>query len=212
MTASGSSAQAQTTETQYLLGHQAIKVILALRQVPLQVAHAAVKAAHAQASIAGFDLRPQISNSIENGSILATVEQQPYLQGYYAVTQLALDLAYGSTPSNVDTGNAIVDKTNAGRVASLAGTVYWCTAGREGTLPRDHATSRGGAAHGCRAWSARRGGRRTDRPAWPSGTGQALEPRHPRGRSSSWSRSAASSPAWRCPARAVSRSAMTRVL
>lgn len=117
-------AQAQTTETQYLLGHQNTKVILALGQVPLQVAPAAVKSAHTQAAIAGFDLSPQISNAIKSGSILATVEQQPYLQGYYAVTQLALNLAYGATPSNVDTGNAIVDNTNVEKVASLAGTVY----------------------------------------------------------------------------------------
>jgi simple sugar transport system substrate-binding protein len=117
-------AQAQTTETQYLLGHQGTKVILALGQVPLQVAPAATKAAHTQAAIAGFDLSPQISNSIKDGTILATVEQQPYLQGYYAVTQLALNLAYGSTPSDVNTGNAIVDKSNVDQVASLAGTVY----------------------------------------------------------------------------------------
>jgi len=117
-------AQAQTTETQYLLGHQGTKVILGLGQVPLQVAPAATKAAHTQAAIAGFDLSPQISNSLKDGTILATVEQQPYLQGYYAVTQLALNLAYGSTPSNVNTGNAIVNKSNVGRIASLAGTVY----------------------------------------------------------------------------------------
>lgn len=117
-------SQAQTTETQYLLGHRSANVILALGQVPLQVAPAAAKAAHTQAAIAGFDLSTQISNSIKDGSILATVEQQPYLQGYYAVTQLALNLAYGSTPSNVDTGNEIVDKSNVAKIAALAGSVY----------------------------------------------------------------------------------------
>jgi simple sugar transport system substrate-binding protein len=117
-------SQAQTAETQYLLGHQSAGAILALGQVPLQVAPAAAKAAHVQAAIAGFDLSAQISNSIKDGSILATVEQQPYLQGYYAVTQLALNLAYGSTPSDVNTGNEIVDKTNVAKISALAGTVY----------------------------------------------------------------------------------------
>jgi simple sugar transport system substrate-binding protein len=117
-------AQAQTTETQYLLGHRNANVILALGQVPLQDAPAAAKAAHVQATIAGFDLSSQISTAIKNGTILATVEQQPYLQGYYAVTQLALNLAYGSTPSDVNTGNEIVDKSNVARVSTLAGTVY----------------------------------------------------------------------------------------
>ncbi|MBO0801566.1 MAG: substrate-binding domain-containing protein [Nocardiopsaceae bacterium] len=117
-------AQAQTTETQYLLGHQGTKVILALGQVPLQVAPSATKAAHTHAAIAGFDLSQQIATSIENGSILATIEQQPYLQGYYSVTQLALNLAYGSTPSDVNTGNKIVNSSNVRQIAKLAGTVY----------------------------------------------------------------------------------------
>lgn len=115
---------AQTTETQYLLGHRNANVILALGQVPLQVAPAAAKSAHVQANIAGFDLSPQISTAIKAGTIDATVEQQPYLQGYYAVTQLALNLAYGSTPSNVNTGNEIVDKGNVARISNLAGSVY----------------------------------------------------------------------------------------
>jgi len=117
-------SQAQTTETQYLLGHRSTSVILALGQVPLQVAPASAKAAHTSATIAGFDLSTQISDSIKSGSILATVEQQPYLQGYYAVTQLALNLAYGSTPSDVNTGNEIVDKSNVGQISTLAGTIY----------------------------------------------------------------------------------------
>lgn len=117
-------AQAQTTESQYLLGHHGTRVILGLGQVPLQVAPAAAKTTHTQAAIAGFDLSPQISSAIKNGTIVATVEQQPYLQGYYAVTQLALNLAYGATPSNVDTGNAVIDKSNVNRIASMAGSVY----------------------------------------------------------------------------------------
>lgn len=117
-------SQAQTTETQYLLGHRNTKAILALGQVPLQVAPSAEKSAHETLPIAGFDLSSQISAAIENGTTLATVEQQPYLQGYYAITQLALKLEYGLTPSNVNTGNAIIDKANVKKIAALAGTVY----------------------------------------------------------------------------------------
>lgn len=117
-------SQAQTTETQYLLGHQSAKVILGLGQVPLQVAPAAAKAAHTSVTIAGFDLSPQISDAIKAGTIDSTVEQQPYLQGYYSVTQLALNLAFGSTPSDVNTGNEIVDKSNVAKIAVLAGSVY----------------------------------------------------------------------------------------
>lgn len=117
-------AKAQTTETQYLLGHSDTKAIIALGQVPLQVATAAEKSAGISVPIVGFDLSPQISDAIKAGSVLATVEQQPYLQGYYAIIQLALKLQYGLTPSNVDTGNAVIDKTNVDQISSLAGKIY----------------------------------------------------------------------------------------
>jgi simple sugar transport system substrate-binding protein len=115
---------AQTTEVQYLLGHRSTAAILALGQVPLQVAPSALKSAHTHLPVAGFDLSSQISTAIENGSTLATVEQQPYLQGYDTVMQLALRLEYGLTPSSVNTGNAIIDKANVAKIAALAGKVY----------------------------------------------------------------------------------------
>lgn len=117
-------AQAQTTEVQYLLGHRNTQAILALGQVPLQVAPSAEKSAHTKLPVAGFDLSPQISSAIENGTTIATVEQQPYLQGYDSIMQLALNLEYGLVPSNVNTGDAIIDKSNVAHIAALAGKVY----------------------------------------------------------------------------------------
>jgi len=117
-------SKAQTLEEQYLLGHHDTKAILGLGQVPLQVAPAAAKTAGAQVAIGGFDLSPEISNAIKSGSIAATVEQQPYEQGFYAVLQIALNLKYGLIPSSINTGSAIVDKSNVDRVSSLAGQVF----------------------------------------------------------------------------------------
>jgi simple sugar transport system substrate-binding protein len=117
-------AKAQTTAQQYLIGRRSTKAILGLGLVPLQVAPAAAKQAGVEVAIGGFDLSPEISAAIKAGSITATVEQQPYLQGYFAVEQLAMNLKYGLTPSDIDTGNALVDKSNIEKVAALAGTVY----------------------------------------------------------------------------------------
>lgn len=118
-------AKAQTTEEQYLLGHRNTNAILALGLVPLQVAPAAAKADGITVPIAGFDLSQQVSTDIQNSSILATVEQQPYMQGYYAVIELALQLKYGLIPPpDVNTGNLIVDSSNVSSISSLAGPVF----------------------------------------------------------------------------------------
>lgn len=62
--------------------------------------------------VAGFDLSPGIIEYIEKGIVDFTVDQQPYVQGFYPVLQLYLYCSHGIKPSNIDTGAAIVDKIN----------------------------------------------------------------------------------------------------
>ncbi len=62
--------------------------------------------------VAGFDLSPGILKYIEDGVIDFTVDQQPYVQGFYPVLQLSLYCRYGIHPSDIDTGAAIVNKAN----------------------------------------------------------------------------------------------------
>lgn len=118
-------ADVQTKEIQYLLGHRNVKAIIALGSAPLTVAPKAIsQAKRKKIPIGGFDLTPDIIKAIRSGVIEATVDQQPYSQGYYAVAQLALYLKYGLFPSDMDTGGrGLVDKTNVGKVAALAGTI-----------------------------------------------------------------------------------------
>jgi simple sugar transport system substrate-binding protein len=117
-------ADAQTAEVQYLLGHPETKAIVGLGSVPLTVAPKAVQEAGMNIPMGGFDLTPEIIAGIEDGTITATVDQQPYSQGFYAVTQLALYLKYGLYPSDMDTGGqGLVDKTNVATVKALVGTV-----------------------------------------------------------------------------------------
>jgi simple sugar transport system substrate-binding protein len=47
------------------------------------------------------------------------VDQQPYIQGFYPVIQLTLYLRYGIIPSDIDTGAAIIDRSNVAPVLEL---------------------------------------------------------------------------------------------
>lgn len=68
---------------------------------------------------AGFDLSPKMLQLIQSGRIYCTIDQQPYIQGFYPVVQLTHYLRYGIMPSDVDAGAAIVDKSNVDSVAEL---------------------------------------------------------------------------------------------
>jgi simple sugar transport system substrate-binding protein len=73
---------------------------------------------------AGFDLSPETLRLIKAGRIRCTVDQQPYIQGFYPVVQLAHYLRYGIRPSNIDAGATIVDRGNVDRVIELAKKKY----------------------------------------------------------------------------------------
>jgi simple sugar transport system substrate-binding protein len=113
-------ADAQTKEVQYLLGHPETKAIIALGSTPLTVAPKALQEARVKLPLGGFDLTKDIIAGIENGTITATVDQQPYSQGFYAVIQLYLNAKYGLYPSDMNTGGiGLVDKSNVSKVKEL---------------------------------------------------------------------------------------------
>ena len=68
---------------------------------------------------AGFDLSEKTLQLITDGHIRCTVDQQPYIQGFYPVVQLAHYISYGLMPSDVDAGAAIIDKSNVEQVTDL---------------------------------------------------------------------------------------------
>jgi simple sugar transport system substrate-binding protein len=117
-------ADAQTKEVQYLLGHPETKAIIGLGSVPLTVAPKALEEAKMKIPVGGFDLTQEIIAGIEDGTITATVDQQPYSQGFYSIAQLAEYLKYGLYPSNMNTGGlGLVDKSNVGTVKALVGKI-----------------------------------------------------------------------------------------
>ncbi|HTV12541.1 MAG TPA: substrate-binding domain-containing protein [Acidimicrobiales bacterium] len=111
---------AETTMVDYLLGHRQTSAILALGSTPLTVAVAAAQKAGLKVPIGGFDLTNNILTGIKSGQIMATVDQQPYSQGFFAVLQLALQLKYALFPSSMNTGGTgLVDSSNVDQVLSL---------------------------------------------------------------------------------------------
>jgi simple sugar transport system substrate-binding protein len=79
----------------------------------------AVKEAGSKAKVGTFDFNPQIPPKIESGELQFAIDQQPYLQGYLAITQLYLykkngNIMGGGKP--VLTGPSFVDKSNVDAV------------------------------------------------------------------------------------------------
>ena len=117
-------AKALDLMTQYLIGHPDTKLVVGLGQTPTSQAVQAIKDAGLKIPAGGFDISASILDQIESGELIAAVDQQPYSQGFYAVTQLALNIKYGLYPSEMDTGGAgLVDKTNFQFAKKWAGPV-----------------------------------------------------------------------------------------
>lgn len=110
--------------TQYLLGHADTAAVIGLGQTPTSQAVQAIKDAGVDIPAGGFDVSQSILEQIASGELTATVDQQPYSQGYYAVTQLALNLKYGLYPSEMDTGGSgLIDESNYKLAQEWAGAV-----------------------------------------------------------------------------------------
>jgi simple sugar transport system substrate-binding protein len=86
------------------------------------IALAAMKSkadAGSQAQVVTFDLNADVAKAIQGGDIAFSVDQQPYVQGYMAVTSLWLNLSNGNDIGGggpVLTGPSIVDSDNIGPI------------------------------------------------------------------------------------------------
>jgi simple sugar transport system substrate-binding protein len=71
-------------------------------------------------TIGTVDLSGAVLESIQKGHLLFAIDQQPYLQGYYAITILAQKIKYGLHPlGEVTTGPLAITKDNATRVLEI---------------------------------------------------------------------------------------------
>jgi simple sugar transport system substrate-binding protein len=99
-----------------------VKVILCTGQADTQGAGMAIERHFAGKgyTAAGFDLSPEILRLVKAGHIQFTIDQQPYIQGFYPVVQLALYCRYGIRPSNIDAGAAVISRSNVDQVLALS--------------------------------------------------------------------------------------------
>jgi simple sugar transport system substrate-binding protein len=76
-----------------------------------------------QAKVVTFDLNADVAKDIQSGTIEFSIDQQPYVQGYLAVTSLWLNLTNGNDIGGgkpVLTGPSFVDKSNITKIAQYA--------------------------------------------------------------------------------------------
>jgi simple sugar transport system substrate-binding protein len=101
----------EARETAYLLAHPETTFLIGLGGICTDRLTASLKAAGKQPGeiiAGGFDTTPDTLAGIKEGYVTATIDQQQYLQGYFAVYVLYLYNKYGFTP-NIDTGGYLVD-------------------------------------------------------------------------------------------------------
>jgi simple sugar transport system substrate-binding protein len=98
-----------------------IRIVLCTGQADTEAAGRAIESHFPDQGYwaAGFDLSPKTLELIKQGQIRCTVDQQPYVQGFYPVVQLTLLLRYGITPYDMDAGAAVIDRSNVDQVLDL---------------------------------------------------------------------------------------------
>ena len=113
----------QNLIAEYLVGNPDTDCIVGLGNVPTSVApQAAEDAGMDGLPNGGFDVNPRIMENINAGLTTASMDQQPFLQGFLPVMFVALNQRYGIQPSDLNTGVGIVDSSNADVATAYAGT------------------------------------------------------------------------------------------
>ena len=103
----------------YYLGHKDVKGMFAVDGgTTMGIAECMAKYDLASKGVhgGGFDLLPQTLKLIQQGAMDFTIDQQPYLQGYYTVMEAYMYLVSGGLvgPADCNTGLKFVTKGNVG--------------------------------------------------------------------------------------------------
>jgi simple sugar transport system substrate-binding protein len=73
--------------------------------------------------VATYAMNPQVYPMLEDGSLIFTIDQQPYLQGYMSIESLWFYKQNGNvlgSDLSIATGPVVIDKTNAAQVQKYA--------------------------------------------------------------------------------------------
>lgn len=114
-------AESAKTIASELKANPNIKYILCTGQADTESAGAVISERYPDQGYqaAGFDLSPEILQNIMKGHLAFTIDQQPYIQGFYPVVQLTLLKRYGIMPSSIDAGAAMITSENAESVLEM---------------------------------------------------------------------------------------------
>lgn len=105
--------QGESIYSAYMAKHPETAAIVSNAATTAQAANLYVQHNNRQdLVVAGFDMADPLVNSIKDGTMDFALDQQPYLQGYFAIEELFLEYERGFQPVNVNTGTFFVDKTN----------------------------------------------------------------------------------------------------
>jgi simple sugar transport system substrate-binding protein len=100
----------------YYQGHKSLRGMFAVDAGDTQGVGQVIQKYRLQNKVkgGGYDLLPGTLRLIQNGSLQFTIDQQPYLQGFYPVVQLFLYKLSGGlvAPSDTNTGLLFVTKQN----------------------------------------------------------------------------------------------------
>ena len=115
------SAEGAERIAEALRQHGDVRIVLGTGQSDTEAAGLALEKYFAGRGYwsAGFDLSETTLRLVQAGVIRCTVDQQPYIQGFYPVVQLALYCRYQIQPSDIDAGAAIIDRSNVDAVIRL---------------------------------------------------------------------------------------------
>jgi simple sugar transport system substrate-binding protein len=118
---SGEDAPALDKMQAWLTANKDVKAIVPLGGTPHRNAVQAEDAAGVKVPIVGFDTSPQVIDGIKSGRILATADQQGYVQGFQPVLEAALYLDFGLSPATINSGgNSLIDKSNVSNLEDKA--------------------------------------------------------------------------------------------
>lgn len=102
----------------YMTTHTTTQVILTLGPTGTMQAVQALKTVKLpHVKIGGMDLTSTVLSYIENGKMGFTLDQQPFLQGYYSVEELYLHSTLGVAPVTIYTGPAFLTPKNVKKLA-----------------------------------------------------------------------------------------------
>lgn len=110
---SGNDEEALNSLTAWLTANPDVAAIAPLGGTPHRNIVAAMEAAGVSVPVVGFDTSPQVVAGIKNGDIIATADQQGYVQGFQSTMQGILLLDFGLSPANINSGGqGLIDESN----------------------------------------------------------------------------------------------------